>query len=88
MKTIYKYSFSTADEVEITMPLGAEILTVQTQNETPCIWALVDPGNEPGTRHFRIFGTGHPVNVDGFYHGTYQLHGGRLVFHIFEIGAP
>lgn len=70
------------------MPKGAEILTVQTQNETPCIWALVNPENEKETRYFEIFGTGHNVPVDmGIerkYINTFQLEGGRLVFHLFE----
>jgi hypothetical protein len=31
---------------EIEMPIGAEILCIQTQNEKPCIWAKVDENSK------------------------------------------
>lgn len=72
----------------ILMPKGAEILTVQTQNGIPCIWALVDIEAEKEPRVFDIFGTGHPVTfdmgVERKYINTFQLKGGALVFHLFE----
>ena len=70
------------------MPKGAEILTVQTQNDTPCIWALVDPDSETETRHFEVYGTGHDIHCDmGIerkYINTFQIQYGLLVFHLFE----
>jgi hypothetical protein len=87
-KVIWKFELETTDNQEIEMPIGAEILTMQTQNEIPCIWALVDPKAEKETRTFEIFGTGHPIyydmGVSRNYISTYQLHGGTLVFHVFE----
>lgn len=89
-KTIWKFELETTDNQKIQMPVGAEILTVQTQNETPCLWALVDPNEAKEDRFIEIFGTGHPigydmdVDVDRKYISTYQLHGGSLVFHVFE----
>lgn len=85
METIYKYQLETTDEQLIEMPIGAEILTVQTQNGTPCIWAKVNTKNANFKYQFRIFGTGHPIESDfrGKYIGTYQLSGGALIFHVY-----
>lgn len=52
-KTIYKYPLDVTDVQEIKLPVGAEILTVQAQNGTLCLWALVDPqGIEKETYNF------------------------------------
>lgn len=87
-KVIWKYELVTTDSQELIMPKGACVLTVQTQNNTPCLWALVDPKAEKESRTFETFGTGHPVccavNMQLNYIGTYQKHGGSLVFHVFE----
>ena len=83
MKTIWKFELPKQGNVE--MPKGAEILTVQTQNEKPCIWALVNPDAEKEERAFVIYGTGHYFQlIDYKYIGTFQLNEGRLVFHVFE----
>lgn len=87
-KAIWKYVLDTTDHQAVEMPVGAEILTVQTQYNKPCMWALVDPSAEEEKRYFEIFGTGHDVNYDmgvnRKYIGTYQLDKGTLVFHVFE----
>lgn len=85
MKTIYKYPLEIIDYQSIEIPLGSEILTVQIQNEIPCIWAIVNPDFIKIKYTFRIFGTGNPIEDDfkGSYIGTYQSQGGKLVFHVF-----
>ena len=87
-QSIWKFPMDVNDKVKISMPKGAEILTVQTQHETPCIWALVDTENGKEERYFEIFGTGHPIpndmGVERKYINTFQLKGGALVFHLFE----
>lgn len=87
-KTIWKFPLQVADRQSIKMPIGAEILTVQTQNEEPCLWALVDPKAETESRYIEIFGTGHKVcydmGVSRKYISTFQMGDGRLVFHVFE----
>lgn len=83
--TIYKYPLETTDEQKIEMPKGANILTVQVQNGTPCLWALVNPENRPEQRIISIFGTGNPIKPANIvYIGTYQLMEGKLVLHVFE----
>jgi hypothetical protein len=92
MQTIFKYPFQTTDRFNIHMPKGAKIITVATQNENPCMWAIIDPATtETEKRYFRVFGTGHVIedgyiyNENLFFRGTYQLQGGALVFHLFEV---
>ena len=89
MKVIWKYEIQADEALNIQMPVGAEILAVQTQAGTPCIWVLVDPEEkETETRNFCTIGTGHHIlEVEGktrVYRGTFQLQGGALVFHLFE----
>lgn len=86
-KRIYKYPITDPSKIAIEMPEDAEILTVQMQNGTPCIWALVNPDNKTKERYFEVFGTGHPVycdmGIDRKYINTFQMNG-NLVFHLFE----
>lgn len=87
MKTIWKFELKVTDHQTIKLPKEADILSVQSQNETVCLWALVNPKNELEDRYFEIFGTGHPIALETTlkeYVGTFQLHGGSLVFHLFE----
>ena len=87
-KTIWKFQLEVTDKQFIRMPKEAELLSVQTQNETPCLWALVNPNSPTEERCFEVFGTGHPVHcdmgIDRKFIGTFQLQGGVLVFHLFE----
>ena len=83
MKTIYKYEISPL-HTAIEMPKGAELLSVKTQNNTPCLWALVDTDQPPEDRFLVVFGTGHPVVNHGKYLGTFLIENDSLVFHVFE----
>jgi len=89
IKRVYKYEVPVMDVVTIQLPIGAEILTVQSQNGIPCIWALIDPVNPYKDRTFRLAGTGHSIEVNNEvkenYIGTFQLENGLLVFHLFEL---
>lgn len=90
MNSVYKYPLETTDFQTVEMPKDAEILCIQTQQETPNIWALVDLDNvykEQEKRYFEIYGTGHKIKdlTNRKYIGSYQLKGGFLVFHCFEV---
>jgi hypothetical protein len=95
MRTIWKFSTLTEGDFRerftLQMPIGAEILTIQTdqKNNHPTIWALVDPESEVEDRHFELYGTGHSIEddagVERKYIGTYQYQKGEFVGHIFEI---
>lgn len=84
MKSTWKYPLSITDRQIVSMPQGAQILTVQVQHDTPCLWALVNSENPLQARGIQIFGTGHPASNAGEYIGTFQVAGGSLVFHVFE----
>lgn len=88
MATIYKYTLEIEDHQEIVMPSGAELLTAQMQNGVACLWALVDPVKVPEKRGIVIRGTGHEISGPlGKYIATFQLGGGRLIFHVFEASS-
>lgn len=67
------------------LPSGAKILSVQTQYNTPCVWALVDSTKQVVEHFFEVVPTGSaPSSPDLEFLGTVQLDGGNLVFHIFH----
>lgn len=86
MKTVFKYVLKVTDEQTIQMPLGAKVLSVQNQQDKPCLWALVDP-EHPSTESVSVamFGTGNPIEdwqLEGLsFLGTVQIN--WLVLHVF-----
>ena len=87
-KQIWKYEIVTTNTQSLTIPYGAEILTIQDQKGTLCMWVLVDPNEEKEKRVFEVFGTGQDIHYDlgvsRKYIGTYQERAGHLIFHLFE----
>lgn len=88
MKTIWKFPLEITGVQGISMPEGAELLTVQVQRGCPCLWALVDSDAEfKEIVNVWTCGTGGPVSLEAKrYLGTYQVNSGKLVFHVFEGG--
>ena len=86
---VYKYPLPPlGDWISLTMPDGAEPLCVQMQHGQPCMWARVEVGRPPVVHHFRVAGTGHDLGSNvGRHIGSFQLHGGELVFHVFADGV-
>jgi len=83
-KTIHKHTVPVDDVLDL--PAGAEILTVQVQDDVPRLWVLVNPDyTETEPRRICTYGTGHPIEGDVEYIGTFQLRDGSLVFHVFEV---
>lgn len=86
MKTIHKYPLRPSDSTLLSIPEGAQVLCVQVQHDQPYIWVLVESDRHPESRLFRMVGTGHPMPEEvKEYIGSFQLLGGNLVFHLFEI---
>ena len=98
-RTIWKFELDIVDSQVMLMPRGAKILTVQTQlvvepqdhnHVEPHIWALVDPQTELVGHGFLVAGTGHTIDtkdaISGEYVGTFQMHGGALIWHVFDMG--
>lgn len=87
MQTIWKFPFELTDKFTIDMPKGAKVLTVQVQNEHPCIWALVNDKAPVEKRTFSLVGTGTSANhitAHWRHVGSCQLQDGALVIHLFE----
>jgi hypothetical protein len=85
MNTIWKFPFEVTDYFNLSLPQGAKILTVQIQHGAPHVWVYLDPSQPTEVRSFRVAGTGHEIEPRLDYIGTFQMHGGMLVFHLFEL---
>ena len=86
MLKIFKYPFEVKNKIIIDMPFNANLLTVQTQSDVPCIWAMVDPENTSEPKKFKVFGTGHQIDEANLnYIGTFQLYQGNFIGHLFEV---
>ncbi|QIW87561.1 hypothetical protein Ab1vBOLIVR4_gp44 [Agrobacterium phage OLIVR4] len=93
-RIIYKYEldiFGSGNEfIDIKIPAGADILTVDLQKvrhgEMPQLWALADMSKPVETRRIWVFGTGVPINTNAelLYISTVQIHDGHLIMHFFE----
>ena len=84
MKTILKYPLKVTDSQDVLMPVGAQILCVQMQRETPCLWVMVDRDwRKQAPVKVTTCGTGHNATEPfGDYIGTYQMEN-TVVFHVF-----
>jgi len=85
MSAIWKYELQTTQEQEFIVPGGGKVLCVQVQNETPCVWMLVEPEAKTKPHRIHLYPTGMSFVSTGLtYIGTVQLLRGQLVFHIFD----
>jgi hypothetical protein len=81
---IHKYHI-TPSVTSISMPVGAEIISVQIQQGCIAVWAEVDPIAPIEKVQFMVIGTGHPIEpVPRKFIGTVQLHDGDLVLHVYK----
>lgn len=89
-KRVFKYPIETEDRQNIQIHKGYQFLTVDTQSEKPCIWALVDDEAPITVARIRTHGTGHEIyeSENLHYIGSYHLLRGQLVFHVFEDKIP
>lgn len=90
MQTIFKFPIKIEEEFKIMLPMGAEVLTVQSQHDAPQMWVLLD-SEKPFDREniFFIATTGNPLPwarhaIQPKYIGTYQLASGSFVGHLFQ----
>ena len=82
--TIWKFQLQVEDVQYINMPKGATFLSVGTQYEIPCVWAMVDPDAERVMVPVHTMTTGSQDEVEGLrFLGTYQLLSGQFVGHVF-----
>ncbi len=85
MNSIYKFPLNINASIEIDMPAGAQILTIETQNNEPQMWALVETLEDPEIRFFKVVSTGDPIDCEGelVYLGSFIIDDG-LIRHVFE----
>ena len=85
MKRVFKYPLEVTDFQDVNLPLGAEILKVEMQQNCLQMWALVDDDvTYFSFRKIRIAGTGHVIEGNMKYISTFFMADGSLVFHVFE----
>ena len=73
MRTIWKFQIPIIDRFSVSMPRGAEVLSVQVQYGQAVMWALVDASAMYELRHFSIVGTGNPIQGPlGRFVGTFS----------------
>lgn len=86
MQTIWKFPLDIVDTQTLMMPQFADVLCVQVQKGIVCLWAKVNPDSKEEPRIIRIFGTGHPLDIEQNleYIGSCQTHGESLIWHIYE----
>jgi hypothetical protein len=81
---VWKYTLNGTDN-PITLPEGAELLTVGGQDNNICLWVRVDPAAPRVPRMFFVVGTGFPIPDDADkYIGSAMIRNGMYVFHVFE----
>ena len=84
---IWKWDLQVTDLQTVNVPIGAKLLTVQTQNSLPRLWALCNEQAPPRTRRIAMYGTGNTIeSYPGTYIATFQV--GEFVFHVFEVTGP
>jgi len=85
MNEIWKYKLEVVDNQTIELPINSGILSLQIQHGEPCIWVAVDlDETESKEVEFITIGTGNAFDIKNkHFLGTYQLHKGALVFHVF-----
>lgn len=84
-QTVWKEILKPIEVQQIMIPAGAELICAREQFENICVWFKCDPGAAKEPRTLAIVGTGHAAPIDdGRYIGTASLHGGQLMFHVFE----
>ena len=86
MTTIWKYTLRPGRN-QIMMPRNPQLLTIDEQNGSVCLWARVDDEADMQTVNVDVVGTGHevPTENQGHYIGTVKLENGMMMFHAFFI---
>jgi hypothetical protein len=85
-RRVWKFYLGMGPEQTITLPKGAQVLSVGVQNDLMHLWALVDPDAPRVDKHFYVVATGEPCDyVRGMkFCGVAMMRDGALVFHVFE----
>ncbi|MFH5927065.1 DUF7352 domain-containing protein [Roseomonas xinghualingensis] len=83
VQAIYKYILRPGEPVMMPARSG-RMISVGVQGDDICLWASVDPMTRERPCTFHVVPTGGRVPDFSTFVGTVMLHGGALVFHVFE----
>lgn len=88
-KVVWRFVLTPNQGVGISLPMGAEILSVRELGDEICLWARVNPLALRGSRNIFAIGTGEEVSkelegMDIEFLGTAVPDGGKKAFHVFE----
>jgi hypothetical protein len=74
--------------VSLVMPRGAIVLSVASLGSAAWLYALVDTNAPDKLRRFAVLGTGKDASgvSPGLFVGTFQVNGGQVVGHVFDLG--
>lgn len=85
-------------EIRAAVPVGSRFLAAAEQQGVPSVWievpeeAPTERGKVAVNRLFRLITTGETIPPDALYRGTLVMRDedvrGRLVVHLYEVGAP
>lgn len=84
---VWKFPLKSTGHINVSMPVGADIISVQALRGLVTLWATCDQEKDVELRNFFVAMTGaplpelHPLKSVG----TVQLDGGDFVFHVFEV---
>jgi hypothetical protein len=89
VKAIYKYILRTVNggKAYLTLPVGAKIISVETQKNDVVAYAIVDP-SERTQQFFKflVYGTGQPLDHEEdeyTFLGTAKMYNGEFMWHVF-----
>jgi hypothetical protein len=87
VKVIHKYIIDAhaGNPASVSLPAGAEILSVQAQRSDVVIWALIDDDvTDMLPRKFQVYGTGWAIKERVIKHWA-TLQCGSFVWHVLEV---
>lgn len=87
MRTVHKFNLNLG-ETTIDLPLSAKPVYVGEQYGQLQLWVETMLGEPTFERHYRVFGTGHPIDdfegLEISYVGTVIMDGGAFVAHVYQ----
>lgn len=87
MRTIWKFPLGVQSLQKFTVHENYKILDVQVQHHLgePQVWIEVDTTEPVKEIALYTYGTGHEIEYEGDYVGTYQRNQGFVVFHVYDV---
>jgi hypothetical protein len=83
---IYKYPVPDKSSIDLDLPLGAKILSVEEEDNKIVLYAMVIPQLSLKIINMRVIETGAAIDFspnEYKFIGTVKLDGGKLMLHVF-----